>query len=225
MTVSVIVPVLNEAEIIESALKQVTSLQGNFEIIVVDGGSSDQTVSLARRFAVVLSSPKGRAAQMNAGAKAAKGDILLFLHADTSLPGNALPAVEKALKDPEIAGGRFKIKLDETGWEYRMVETGINVRDYLIKGFTGDQVIFVRKSVFESLGGYLNMPLMEDLDFGRRLCRAGRVIRLPLTVVTSARRWKKKGLFRTILLMWALRIGYLMGKQPHRLYRFYGDTR
>jgi len=225
MNISVIIPVLNEATVLETALRQINTLKGEIEIIVVDGGSTDSTVSIAGRFARVLSSPKGRSTQMNLGVKAAGGDVLLFLHADTRLPEGAVSAITKSMNDPAVIGGRFKICLDETGWQYRMVGSGINLRDRLFSGFTGDQAIFIRKSAFETLGGYRDMTLMEDLDLGRRMCRYGKVVRLPLTVVTSARRWKNNGVFRTILLMWALRLGYLLGYPPRLLYQLYGDTR
>ena len=225
MSVSVILPVLNEAHILEETLARLVSLDGNAEIIVVDGGSSDGTVSIAGRFAKVLRSAQGRAAQMNTGAKSARGDVFLFLHADTHLPDGAFTAIENSLIEPEIIGGRFNISLNEKGWQYRMVGYGINLRDRLIQGFTGDQAIFVRKAAFDALGGYRDMPLMEDLDLGRRMCRLGKVARLPMTVSTSARRWKKNGVFRTIVLMWALRLSYLVGLPSRRLSRLYGNTR
>jgi rSAM/selenodomain-associated transferase 2 len=225
MKISVIIPVLNEAPILETTLRHIATLKGDFEVIVVDGGSRDNTASIAGRYARVLNSPKGRSIQMNLGAKAAAGQVLLFLHADTRLPECAFSAIAETMANPAIIGGRFKIRLDETGWQYRMVGSGINLRDRFFSGFTGDQAIFIRKPVFETLGGYRDMPLMEDLDLGRRMCRYGKVTRLPLTVVTSARRWKNNGVFKTILLMWALRIGYLLGHPPQHLYRHYGDTR
>ncbi len=225
MKISVIIPVLNEAPILETALRQINTLQGDFEVIVVDGGSIDDTESIAARYARVLNSPKGRSTQMNLGAGAAAGNVLLFLHADTRLPEDAFKAVTESMNDPAVIGGRFKIRLDEPGWQYRMVGSGINLRDRFFNGFTGDQTIFIRKPVFDALGGYGDMPLMEDLDLGKRMCRYGKIVRLPLTVVTSARRWKNNGVFKTILLMWALRLGYLLGLSPQQLYRFYGDIR
>ncbi len=225
MKVSIIIPVLNEAAIIEETLQRLTSLEGDTEIIVVDGGSADDTVTIALRYAKVLNGPKGRASQMNIGAKEAKGDVLLFLHADTVLPEGAIDAIEKSLADPSVIGGRFRVRLDQPGWRYRMVSSSINLRDRLLKGFTGDQAIFIRAPVFTALGGYREMALMEDLDLGRRMCRLGKVIRLPLYVTTSSRRWQQNGVFRTILLMWTLRLLYLLGCPPERLNRFYGDAR
>jgi len=225
MNISVIIPVLNEAPILETTLRQIVALKSDVELIVVDGGSIDNTASIAGRYAMVLQSPKGRSTQMNLGAKAAGGKVLLFLHADTWLPQGSFSAITESMHDTAVIGGRFKIRLDEPGWQYRMVGSGINLRDRFFNGFTGDQAIFIRKTVFETIGGYREMPLMEDLDLGRRMCRYGKVVRLPLTVVTSARRWKNNGVFKTIFLMWALRLGYHMGRPPHHLYRYYGDTR
>ena len=223
--ISVIIPVLDEAATIAGTLEHILALEGEYEIIVVDGGSTDETVAIASRYARVLQSQRGRALQMNLGAEAAKGDVLIFLHADTLLPQEATTTIQAALANPSVVGGRFKVRLDHPGWRYRVIGFSINLRDRILGGFTGDQAVFVRAAVFHDLGGYANMPLMEDLDFGRRMRRAGKVVRLPLTVVTSARRWQRNGVVRTILLMWLLRFLYLMGFPPSRLKRLYGDTR
>src|ERR1035437_1046882 len=222
MKVSVIIPVLNEAVILEKTLQHVSALAGDHKVIVVDGGSNDGTASIARRYAVVLSGARGRASQMNVGARQATGDVLLFLHADTILPDGAINAIKKALVNPKVIGGRFRVRLDRDGWRYRMIASSINLRDHVLKGFTGDQAIFIRASAFKTMGGYRDMPLMEDMDLGRRMCRLGKVVQLPLYVVTSARRWQHNGVFRTILLMWTLRLLYLLGYPPQKLNRFYG---
>lgn len=198
---------------------------GHFEVIVVDGGGGDGTAAIAERYATVLHGRRGRACQMNLGASEARGDILLFLHADTLLPAGAIHAVEKALERPGVVGGRFKVVLDDRRWPYRMIGWFINSRDRLFSGFTGDQAIFVRAEVFRALGGYGDMPLMEDLDFGKRMVRAGKVVRLPLKVTTSARRWQKNGVLKTILLMWLLRLLFVLRCPPSRLKRLYGDAR
>jgi rSAM/selenodomain-associated transferase 2 len=223
--ISIIIPVLNEAAILDRMLRRLSPEAGGCEVILVDGGSIDETVALGRRHAAVITAARGRASQMNAGAKHASGDALLFLHADTALPDNAIEAIREALDDASVIGGRFRLKLDEQGWEYRMIGTAINLRDRLVKGFTGDQAIFVRTSAFRAMGGYHDIMLMEDLDFGRRMCRHGRVVRLPLYVTTSARRWRKKGLVRTILTMWSLKALYFLGCPPEKLNRLYGDPR
>jgi rSAM/selenodomain-associated transferase 2 len=216
---------LNEAGVIEHTLRQTAALTGSHETIVVDGGSTDGTVGLARRHATVIESPAGRAVQMNAGARAARGSVLLFLHADTVLPSNALEAIEGSLKDGSVIGGRFRVRLDNNRWAFRVIGAAISGRDALIKGFTGDQAIYIRTTVFRELRGYAEIPLMEDLDLGRRMCRRGKVARLQLSVTTSARRWQNHGVCRTILLMWTLRVLYLVGCPAHRLSRFYRDAR
>jgi len=225
MIISVVIPVLNEASIIERTLQRVISLEGDHEVIVVDGGSTDATVSIASLYARVLAGSRGRATQMNIGAGEAKGEVIVFLHADTFLPDGAFSVIEKYLVNSAIIGGRFKVRLDDAGWKYRIIGSSINLRDRLLKGFTGDQTIFIRTSMFKALGGYRDIPLMEDLDLGRRMCRLGKVVQLPLYVITSARRWKKDGAVKTILLMWMLRLLYLLGYSPQRLKRFYGETR
>ncbi len=223
--ISIIMPVLNEAPSIVSALEHVFSLEGAFEVIVVDGGSTDGTVDLGSGYAQVLHGPRGRARQMNLGAAQARGDILLFLHADTRLPQGAIASVENALSDTKVVGGRFMLRLSDPGWAYRLIAFTINLRDRLLRGFTGDQAIFVRAEVFRALGGYREEPLMEDLDFGERLAKAGKIVRLSLKVTTSSRRWEKDGVAKTIFLMWTLRLLYALGFPPSRLKRFYGEIR
>ncbi|MBI4216629.1 MAG: TIGR04283 family arsenosugar biosynthesis glycosyltransferase [Chloroflexi bacterium] len=222
---SIVIPVLNEASTIAGTLGRVLALEGNYEVIVVDGGSSDPTVAMASRYARVLSSSRGRAWQMNLGASEARGDVLLFLHADTLLPQGALAAMECALRDPRVVGGRFQLRLDHPGWIYRAIAFSINLRDRFFGGFTGDQGIFVRASVFRALGGYCEITLMEDLDLGKRMTRVGRAARVPLKVVTSARRWRRDGVLRTVLLMWLLRLLFMLGCPPAQLKRFYGEAR
>lgn len=225
MQISIIIPTLNEAQNITATLKRVLSLPGFYEVIVVDGGSQDKTTELAQAYSRVIRATGGRAGQMNAGAAAASGEVLLFLHADTVLPETALEAVEQALSDNSVIGGRFRVRLDCSAWSYRVVGSCINWRDRTLKGFSGDQAIFIRRGVFQKLGGYTEIPLMEDLELGRRMLRAGRVVQLPEYVMTSARRWQKNGLLRTIALMWALRLLFNLGCPPRKLVRFYGNVR
>jgi rSAM/selenodomain-associated transferase 2 len=223
--ISVIIPTLNEAGGIVQTLSQVRQA-GECEIVVVDGGSTDGTPELARPHAdIVLSSARGRARQMNAGVQAATGEILLFLHADTVLPQGFSALVSQALCDSRIVGGRFDVRLDAPGWPFRMVETMMNLRSRLTRISTGDQAIFVRRDTFLAVGGYPEVDLMEDLELSRKLKRAGQTACLRVRVTTSARRWQRDGVARTIVLMWMLRLCHFCGVPPQRLKAFYADTR
>lgn len=225
MRVSVIVPTLNEGSTIILTLSRVREA-GSCEIVVVDGGSSDGTLEAARPFAdILLSSARGRACQMNAGAHAATGEIFLFLHADTMLPHNFPGLLRDALQDFTVLGGRFDIRLNATGWPFRIIETLMNVRSRCTRISTGDQAIFVRREVFGVLGGFLDLELMEDIEFSHRLKRLGKVACLHSQVVTSARRWQRDGVLRTIGLMWFLRLAYFLGVPSRLLKLFYADTR
>ena len=189
----------------------------------MDGGSTDATAATAARFPEVrvLSSPRGRARQMNAGARAARGDVPLFLHADTLLPDGAPAAVEAAVCNPGVVAGRFDVRFDNPRAVFRMIAWFMNQRSRRTGISTGDQAIFVCREVFEALGGYPEMPLMEDVELCRRLKRRGRIAALRLRVTTSARKWEREGAVRTILLMWALRFLYVAGVAPARLHRWY----
>lgn len=225
MTVSVIIPTLNEEATIGETLRRARQ-DGVGEIIVADGGSTDQTRAVAQEFAdTVLSAPRGRAAQMNAGAKRARGDMLLFLHADTLVPAGFAEAVTAACQTPAIVGGRFDVDLTPSTPLLRLTAALINWRSRISRIATGDQAIFIRRDVFERLGGYATIPLMEDVDLSRRLKRAGRVACLRQRVTTSARRWQANGVIRTILLMWTLRALYWLGVPPARLRQLYDDAR
>jgi len=225
VTLSVVVPTLDEAEALPATLAHARQ-PGVRELIVVDGGSHDGTLAVARALADrVLEAARGRAQQMNAGAAAACGDVLLFLHADTRLPAGYAQAVAGALADPAVVGGRFDVQLDAAGLTYRALGRLISLRSRLTRVATGDQAIFVRRAVFERLGGYPLVPLMEDVALSRALKRAGRIACLGEAVTTSARRWQRHGVARTVLLMWALRAAYYAGVPPARLARIYPDTR
>ncbi|HYR95200.1 MAG TPA: TIGR04283 family arsenosugar biosynthesis glycosyltransferase [Candidatus Binatus sp.] len=222
---SVVVPTLDEAHGLPLTLAAARQ-PGVVEVIVVDGGSHDGTVAVARSLADrVLEAPRGRAQQMNAGAAAARGDVLLFLHADTQLPARYPAVVTHALLDPGAVGGRFDVRLDAVGLAYRLIERGINLRSRISGVATGDQAIFARRSVFERLGGYPPLPLMEDIALCRALKRAGRMVPVRAAVVTSARRWERHGVARTVLLMWGLRAAYYIGVSPARLARVYADAK
>jgi rSAM/selenodomain-associated transferase 2 len=192
-------------------------------VILVDGGSDDATLRVAERFSGVhlLTSPRGRARQMNAGARAAQGDVLLFLHADTRLPDGALAAVSAALEDARVVGGRFDVRFDNPRAIFRMIAFFMNLRSRMSGISTGDQAIFVRRHVFEAMGGYPDVPLMEDVELSRRLKRRGRLAALSWRVTTSSRKWEREGALRTMALMWALRFLYTAGVSPARLHRWY----
>jgi rSAM/selenodomain-associated transferase 2 len=162
---------------------------------------------------------------MNQGARDATGDVLLFLHADTRLPDSAFDDIHRALSDSQCVGGRFDVQLDGAHWMLRVIGSMISLRSRLSQVATGDQAIFVRREIFAALGGYPDIPLMEDLAFSRALKRAGRVACLRSRVVTSARRWERNGIWRTTFKMWALKSLYLAGISPLLLKRYYGDTR
>lgn len=225
MRISVIIPTLNEATSIARTVAGVREA-GACEVVVVDGGSGDGTFGIVTSLAdIALSAPRGRASQMNAGARAATGEILLFLHADTVLPRNFPQLLQDALHDPAVLGGRFDVRLDACGWSFRMIETLMNVRSRLTRIATGDQAIFIRRDVFVAVGGFSELELMEDIEFSRRLKRMGKITCLRAQVVTSARRWQRDGVWRTIGLMWLLRLAYFLGVPPRRLKTFYSDTR
>jgi rSAM/selenodomain-associated transferase 2 len=222
-TLSIIMPVLNEAERIGAALEALAPLRGRgVEVIVVDGGSSDATVQHAGPLADrVISAPRGRAAQMNAGAAAARGEVLLFLHADTTLPQNAERLLLDALGRSPGAWGRFDVRIEGRGF-LRIVATMMNLRSRLSGIATGDQAMFVRRGPFRAAGGFPEIALMEDIALSRRLKQFSRPLCIGETVITSGRRWEQHGVLRTILLMWRLRLAYFFGAEPGALARQYG---
>jgi rSAM/selenodomain-associated transferase 2 len=223
MTLSVIMPVLDEAADIETALRALAPIRARgAEVIVVDGGSSDATAELARPFAdQVLKSQRGRAVQMNAGAAAARGDVLLFLHADTRLPDSADRLILDGLAQSHRAWGRFDVRFDDGG-ALRLVALMMNLRSRLTGICTGDQAMFVTRAAFDNIGGFPPIPLMEDVTAATLLKRVSRPLCLRARVTTSGRRWRQHGIRRTILLMWRLRLSYFLGADPARLARDYG---
>jgi rSAM/selenodomain-associated transferase 2 len=222
-SLSIVIPALDEAANLARVLPGLVAREPAAEVLVMDGGSADDSRAVVTRTPSVrwLPAPRGRARQMNAGARAAHGDVLLFLHADTVLPDGAGAAILAALTDPEVAGGRFDVRLDSRRPLLALVGWLMNRRSRLTGICTGDQGIFVRRTVFEALGGYPDIPLMEDVELTRRLKRHGRLVALPLRVVTSARKWEREGVVRTIVLMWGLRLLYALGVSPARLHRCY----
>jgi rSAM/selenodomain-associated transferase 2 len=219
---SVVVPVLNEAANLTALLPHLAERCPGAEVLVVDGGSEDGSAAIVAATAAVrgLTAGRGRARQMNAGAGAATGDVLLFLHADTRLPAGTVPAIAAALADPAVVGGRFDVRFDGPR-ALALVAALMNARSRATGIATGDQAIFVRRSVFEALGGYPDVPLMEDVQLSRRLRGMGRLACLRLRVTTSGRKWEREGLLRTIGLMWALRFLHFCGVSPARLHAWY----
>ena len=222
-SISIVIPALDEAANLIRLLPELAVGSPGPEVIVVDGGSGDGTADAVTASERVhyLAASRGRARQMNAGARVAHGDVLVFLHADTRLPVGALDAVARAMADPRVVGGRFDVRFDTPRPVMRMVAWFINRRSRVSGIATGDQAIFVRRAVFETLGGYPDIPLMEDVELTRRLKRHGHLACLRQKVTTSARKWEQEGVLRTILLMWLLRVLYFCGVEPSRLHRLY----
>ena len=219
----IVVPVLNEASGLAARLAQLEPLRrrGAY-LVVVDGGSEDESLAIARAHAdLAFVAPRGRAAQMNAGAAACAADTLLFVHADTRLPADADAMVARALDGP-CAWGRFDVRIDSRRAALRLLARMINLRSRLTGIATGDQCMFVRHDLFRAVGGFPDIPLMEDIALSRRLLQHGRPACLREQVITSARRWECEGVWRTVLLMWRLRAAYFLGADPAQLALRYG---
>jgi rSAM/selenodomain-associated transferase 2 len=223
MTLSIIVPVLDEAASIEATLAALAPYRSRgCELIVVDGGSRDETLALASPLADrVFTAARGRAAQMNAGAAVAHGDVFLFLHADTKLPENADTLIRDGLARSGRVWGRFNVRFDHDGI-MPLIATMMNLRSRLTGIATGDQAIFVARAAFDAIGGFPAQPLMEDIALSSRIRRISRPADVRAPVTTSARRWRKQGILRTVFLMWRLRLAYFLGADPARLARQYG---
>ena len=222
---SVIIPVFNEEPEIEDCLRSISLLSSaiKIEVVVADGGSTDRTrkrVAFSPEVKWILSQ-KGRGNQMNRGAVLASGDILLFLHADCRLPSDTYQLIQRALQDPEVVGGFFQARLDHPDFRFKLSSILLNLRANCTYGATGDQGIFVRKEVFQAMGGYADLPLFEDLHLMRRLKKRGRIAVIASPIRISPRRWLRKGYLKTHLLMWGLRLLYLAGVSPGRLAAFY----
>ncbi len=223
MRLSVVVPVLNEEPGLAGILDRLQSWRAEgHEVIVVDGGSEDGSVAVARpRADLTLETSRGRAMQMNAGAKAATGDVIVFLHADTALPADAVPAIAAAM----TAGakwGRFDVTIAGRPPILRLVASMMNARSRLTGIATGDQAIFVDRTAFAAAGSYPPIALMEDIALSQRLKRcAGPPACLRQRAITSGRQWERRGPWRTIIMMWRLRLAYALGADPERLARIY----
>jgi rSAM/selenodomain-associated transferase 2 len=222
-SLSIIMPVLDESAGIDAALIALASYrERGAELIVVDGGSRDDTRFRARPLAdCVLATERGRAAQMNAGRAVARGDVLLFLHADTRLPDRADALVLEGLAHSGRAWGRFDVRFDRRGL-LSLIAFMMNVRSRLTGIATGDQALFVTRAAFDSVGGFPSIALMEDVALSVRLKRISRPLCVRARVTTSGRRWRKHGALHTIFLMWRLRLAYFFGADPAQLARRYG---
>ena len=224
MPISVIIPTLNEEQSISATIEQTRSL-GLCEIIVVDGGSDDATLQQAEKADRYMTVRRGRSHQMNAGAKVASHDVLLFLHADCRLDQGCLEDVAHCLSRQDVAGGCFQQRIAADGLRYRMIEFGNAWRVRWLKWAYGDQGIFVRRKVFEELGGFPDLALMEDLYFMKKLKRAGRFVLLESRIHVSARRWEQRGILRQTLRNWTLIALAHCGVSPNRLARLYPHIR
>jgi len=220
--ISIIIPTLNEAKNITKAIAS-TQTSTNVEVIIVDGGSEDNTVELAQSLGVkVLFAPKSRAEQMNKGTIAATGDILLFLHADTRLPAQFDILVRDTLAQTDVIAGAFALQIDAALWSLRLIEIGVNWRSRTLQMPYGDQAIFLPRAVFNKIGGFPKLLMMEDFELMRRLKRRGRIAIISVPVLTSARRWLQKGVIKTTLMNQIAIIAYLLGVSPERIKRWYG---
>lgn len=219
----IVMPVLNEAQTLQERLLALAPFrERGARVVVVDGGSDDETLGIARRHAdLAFPAPRGRASQMNAGAAACPADVLLFLHADTELPVCADVLLQQALRGVHC-WGRFDVRLNSRRPLLRTVASLMNLRSRWTGIATGDQAMFVRYDAFQAVGGFLDIPLMEDIAMSRRLKRVSRPACLRAVVTTSARRWERHGVWRTVLLMWRLRLAFFLGADPHRLAVQYG---
>ena len=243
MPIAVVIPALDEAEsirvVVESA-RDAAACDGPVvrtpgrsagdmaddppvvEVIVVDGGSRDRTADRARAAgARVIKSPPGRARQLDAGWRATEAEVVLFLHADTRLPRGFATAVERALRDPSVAGGAFRLSFDESSWGLRIVEWGAHLRAARLGLPYGDQALFARRTVLEAAGGVRQVPLLEDLDLARAIAARGRLVLLPESVVTSARRYRNDGTFRTWARNALALLGWRLGVDRGRLAEWY----
>ncbi|WP_251860447.1 TIGR04283 family arsenosugar biosynthesis glycosyltransferase [Clostridium sp. Marseille-Q2269] len=223
--ISIIIPVLNEEKTIKYLLESLKDLNGEKEILIIDGGSEDGTIDIACKYGRVIKSKKGRSNQMNCGAKEARGEILWFVHSDSILNSNSIHAIEKVIHNGYIGGGFSIYFYDLNSLFMKYIAKTSNIRAAKFNIYYGDQGIFIRKDVFISMGGYPSLDIMEDLEFSLALRKLGKLKLISLHIGTSARRFKKRGQLKTHLLMHKLRILYFMGVSTERLNKIYREER
>lgn len=223
--VSIIIPVLNEEKSIENLLKGIDGLQGEKEVIVVDGNSTDNTVYIASKYAKVVKSIRGRANQMNAGAKEANGDILWFVHSDSVLQKDSLLLIEKSIENGSVGGGFSIYFYDFNTLFMKYISVTSNIRAKYFKLLYGDQGIFIKKNIFNMIGGYPKIELMEDIELSLKLKKMGKIELLKCTIGTSGRRFMNGGQIRTHLLMHKIRFLYICGVPPYKLIKIYREAR
>ena len=222
--ISVIIPALNEAKILDQSLSRLSPQLKDHELIIVDGGSTDETPLIAKRYGRVIATERGRAHQSNVGAAGARGDILLFLHADVWLDSGAIDGVEKAISSGYV-GGAFKQRIDGDHPLYRLIERAANFRAKWARIFYGDGGIFIRRAHFNQIGGFPDIPIMEEVGLSRKLRRCGEVTLVEPGIHISARRWQKNGIVRTTLINWLITLLYLLRIPPNNLAKLYRHIR
>ena len=222
--ISIIIPILNEARVLEKTLSQLQPELGTHELIVVDGGSTDNSVRIAEKYGKVVISERGRAKQLNAGAAVATGDILIFLHADIWLEKGALTSVATAISVGYVGGG-FRQKIDGECVLYRLIEIAGDIRGKYLKVFYGDSGIFLTRMNFEKIGGFPHVPILEEMEFSKCLRRLGKTTLLTPYIHISARRWETRGIVRTTLNNWLITLLYFLGVSPEKLARLYSQIR
>ena len=222
--ISVIIPALNEAKILDQSLARLTPQLKGHELIIVDGGSTDETPLIAKKYGRIIASERGRARQSNVGAAAAKGNILLFLHADVWLDSGAIEGVETAIAAGYV-GGTFKQRIEGEHPLYRLIERAANFRAKRLRIFYGDGGIFIWRTYFDRIGGFPDIPIMEEVRFSQDLRRHGKVTLVEPKIHISARRWQKNGIVRTTLTNWLITLLYLLRVPPNHLAKLYRHIR
>lgn len=220
---SIIIPVLNEEHFLATNKERLVSLlQEGHEILAVDGGSQDNSVNIARELGCrIFRTRASRGHQLGFGANHSKNDVLLFLHADTHLPSHAAQMITQTLAEPELLWGRFDVRFSNPHPVFRVIAWFMNKRSCLTGIVTGDHALFIKRKLYFSCGGYMDVPLMEDVEFCRRLKKHAPPVCLSGEVVTSSRRWEQNGILKTVMTMWWLRLMFFLGQSPEKLARLY----